>query len=214
MTRLQVALDLTSLEEAIRVARLSAEAGVHILEAGTPLIKSEGIRAVKKLKELFPDKIVCADMKTMDAGRLEAELAVNAGADIVTVMALAADETIEEVCDAAHSVGAEVMVDLMNVTDILRRAEQVRDLGADYLCLHVGVDVQKKRGITAEDLAKEVKSLVDSGFKVAVAGGINKETAKIYSELNAEIVIVGKAIVASPDPARATREILEALVSR
>ena len=153
-------------------------------------------------------------MKTMDAGRLEAELAVNAGADIVTVMALAADETIEEVCDAAHSAGAKVMVDLMNASDILGRAEQIRRLGADYLCLHVGVDVQKKRRITAEDLAKEVKSLVDSGFKVAVAGGINKETARIYSELNVEIVIVGKAIVASPDPAKATREILEALLHR
>ena len=43
--RLQVALDLTSLEEALRIAKIAWDNGAEILEAGTPLIKSVGLRA-------------------------------------------------------------------------------------------------------------------------------------------------------------------------
>ncbi|MFX1448880.1 MAG: orotidine 5'-phosphate decarboxylase / HUMPS family protein, partial [Promethearchaeota archaeon] len=70
--QLQVALDFESLEEALRIAEEVAPF-VDILEAGTPLIKSEGIRVVKALKNAYPDKLVCADLKTADAGYLEAK---------------------------------------------------------------------------------------------------------------------------------------------
>jgi len=62
---------------------------VDIIEAGTPLIKQEGLRIISILKECFPEKLILADMKTMDAGGLEAKLAYDAGADLVTVLAVA-----------------------------------------------------------------------------------------------------------------------------
>jgi 3-hexulose-6-phosphate synthase len=46
------------------------------------------------VKAAYPDKLVFADMKTMDAGELEADLAFNAGADIMTVLGSAGDSTI------------------------------------------------------------------------------------------------------------------------
>ncbi|MEV4649659.1 orotidine 5'-phosphate decarboxylase / HUMPS family protein, partial [Saccharopolyspora sp. NPDC049357] len=68
--KLQVALDVATLEDALTLARQTAE-HVDILELGTPLIKSEGLDAIKAIKAAHPDKLVFADMKTADAGELE-----------------------------------------------------------------------------------------------------------------------------------------------
>ncbi len=62
----QVSLDLTSLDEALHVAEIAVGAGVDWLEAGTPLILAEGLRAVRGLHERFPDVPIVADLKTMD----------------------------------------------------------------------------------------------------------------------------------------------------
>src|SRR5450830_1747238 len=93
---LQVALDFVDLKRALKVAREAVEGGADWLEAGTPLIKSEGLNAVRTLKKLFPKKTIVADLKTFDAGRVEVEMAAKAGADIVSVMAAAPIETIRD----------------------------------------------------------------------------------------------------------------------
>ena len=87
---LQVALDFTSIDEAIRVAERISGIDDLWLEAGTPLIKSEGVKAIKRLRELFPDKFIVADLKIADAGRIESELAARAGANMVTVLGTSA----------------------------------------------------------------------------------------------------------------------------
>ncbi|MFO7915709.1 MAG: orotidine 5'-phosphate decarboxylase / HUMPS family protein, partial [Candidatus Krumholzibacteriales bacterium] len=85
------------------------------LEAGTPLIKSEGIEIVRILRETFPQKTIVADLKTMDTGALETEMAAKAGADIVCVMAASDDSTIKEAVASAHKYGTKIMVDLLGV---------------------------------------------------------------------------------------------------
>ncbi|MHC5057818.1 MAG: orotidine 5'-phosphate decarboxylase / HUMPS family protein, partial [Planctomycetota bacterium] len=77
---LQVALDFVDLERALRCAREAAAGGAGRLEAGTPLIKSEGLDCVRRLHAEFPGTEIVADMKTMDAGRTEMEAAAKAGA--------------------------------------------------------------------------------------------------------------------------------------
>ena len=47
---LQIALDFVNMSQAMRVAKEAAQAGATWLEAGTPLIKSEGLAAVRALK--------------------------------------------------------------------------------------------------------------------------------------------------------------------
>ena len=51
----QLSLDLTSIDEALHVAEIGVRAGVDWLEAGTPLILAEGLRAVQALRARFPD---------------------------------------------------------------------------------------------------------------------------------------------------------------
>ncbi|MFN3740381.1 MAG: orotidine 5'-phosphate decarboxylase / HUMPS family protein [Thermodesulfovibrionales bacterium] len=84
MPLLQLAIDLVVAERAMDIAR-KAGGYFDILEAGTPLIKSAGIEIVKRLKKEFPQKIIFADLKIMDAGALEAAIAFEAGADIISV---------------------------------------------------------------------------------------------------------------------------------
>lgn len=78
---------------------------------------------------------VLADLKIMDAGEHEANLAFAAGADIVTVLGVAHDETIQGVVQAARRFGGgkEVMVDLINTNNPAARAKEVAKLGVDIV---------------------------------------------------------------------------------
>ena len=93
---LQVALDFVDMDRALKLAREAVAGGAEILEAGTPLIKSEGLDAVRKLRAEFPNHTIVADLKTMDAGRDEMEIAAKAGANVATVLGAADDGTIRE----------------------------------------------------------------------------------------------------------------------
>ena len=64
---LQLALDHTSLQAAQRDVALLAD-HVDIVEAGTILCLTEGLNAVRALREQCPDKIIVADWKVADAG--------------------------------------------------------------------------------------------------------------------------------------------------
>ncbi|MCD6461799.1 MAG: orotidine 5'-phosphate decarboxylase [Thermoplasmata archaeon] len=193
---LQVALDEMVLSRAVEMAREAVEGGVDWIEVGTPLIKSEGMEAVRTMKRLFPDRVVVADMKTMDTGGYEVEMAAKAGADVVCVLGVADDETIREAVESARNYGASVMVDLLGCRDPVGRAGEVEALGADIVGVHVGID-QQMRGEDPLAVLREVTSAVS--VPVAVAGGINPSTAGEVVEAGASIVIVGSAITKAPD---------------
>ena len=70
-TVLQVALDLLNAHRAIDIGKDAVKGGADWVEAGTPLIKSEGMEIVRQLKQKFPGKTLVADMKKMDTGAFE-----------------------------------------------------------------------------------------------------------------------------------------------
>jgi 3-hexulose-6-phosphate synthase / 6-phospho-3-hexuloisomerase len=207
---LQVALDFLDLERAIQVASEAVAGGVDWIEAGTPLIKSEGLNAVRELRRRFPDRIIIADMKTMDAGRAEVEAAAKAGANIIDVLGAASDATVKECVEAANNYGAEIIVDLIEVGDPVDRARAAEAAGADYIAVHTAIDVQMRGGDPFERL-KVVANTVD--IPIAVAGGINSETAALAVESGADIVIVGGAIIKSKDARKAAEEIKQAMLT-
>ncbi len=213
--KLQVALDLVEPFKALELARaLCREDVVDIVEAGTPLIKSAGITIVSALKMACPDKAVIADTKTADVGALEARLAFDAGADAMTVLALASNETIAEALEEASRRGREVIIDLIHVKDPLARLRELMGEGLKphYVCFHLGIDVQRKRGLTIESLIDEaVRAKELFGVKIAVAGGIDENTLKKIVGRAIDVVIVGRAITGAPNPVDAARR-LKALI--
>ena len=112
---LQVALDLLNAHRAIEIAKKSGKGGADWIEAGTPLIKSEGMEIIRQLREIFPNHIIVADLKTMDTGSLETEMAAKAGADIICILAASNDNTIKEARESAKKYGIKIMVDLIGV---------------------------------------------------------------------------------------------------
>lgn len=205
---LQVALDVMNLHRAVQIAKEAVEGGVDWLEAGTPLIKSEGLECVRELKKAFPSHIIVADMKTMDVGTIEVEMASKAGADVTCIMGMADDATIIEAVKAGRRYGSKIMVDLLQSPDPVSRAKDVEKFGADYICLHVGVDQQMRKVESLEDVRKVAESV---SIPVAAAGGLNSETAPKVVDAGASIVIAGSAIIKSPDVTGAARIMKEAI---
>jgi len=132
---LQVALDFLELDRSLAVAREAVAGGADWLEAGTPLIKSEGLEAVRRLRAAFPQHVIVADLKIMDAGRVEVEAAAKAGADVVVCLAAASDSTIRQCVEAAGRYGARVVCDLLGVADQVARSREVEKLGGDTAAL-------------------------------------------------------------------------------
>jgi len=207
MTKLQIALDVSNTYKALKIARRCFDA--HIFEAGTPLIKSEGLNAVRELKEHFPHKIIVADMKTMDCGYLEVEMAAKAKADIVSILAVADDNTIKGAIKAGKDHHTKVSCDLINVKDPVKRAKEVEKMGADMVSLHLGIDQQKKSKYPYTTLRKLCKTVK---IPVAAAGGLKDKDVPNVIKAGADIIIVGSYITKAKDPTYATRAILEKMV--
>jgi len=208
--RLQIALDFVELPRALKVAEAAVGAGADIVEAGTPLIKSEGLDCVRKLREMFPKATIVADMKTMDAGKIEAESAAKAGANVVTVCASATPATIRECVEAGRHYGCEVAVDLLGASDPVAAAEIATEAGAAWLSVHCPIDAQMS-GADPLALLREIRPKTQ--LIIAAAGGLNSETAPAAVAAGADIVVIGGAIAKAIDPAAATVDIRKAMDS-
>ncbi|WP_350351716.1 3-hexulose-6-phosphate synthase [Microbacterium sp. A8/3-1] len=206
--KLQFAMDTLSTEAALALAKAAAP-HVDILELGTPLIKSAGLSAVTAIKDAHPDKIVFADLKTMDAGELEADIAFRAGADLVTVLGTAGDSTIAGAVKAAKEHGKGIVVDLIGVKDKPARAKEVFELGAEFVEMHAGLDEQAEDGFTFDTLLRDGEA---SGVPFSVAGGVNAASIGAVQKSGAQIAVAGSAIYSAPDVGAAAAELRAAIV--
>ena len=205
---LQVALDFVDLHRAVKVAEEAIEGGADWLEIGTPLIKSEGMNAVRHLRKLFPATTLLADMKTMDAGRAEMEMAAKAGANIAVVMGDAPDSTIKECIQAGRNYGIKICVDFINTAKAEERVADIEKWGADYMAVHTAIDDQM-HGKTPFSALQQICSKVK--IPVAVAGGINSENVIDAVNAGASIVIVGGYISKSKNAKIAAESIKTAI---
>lgn len=201
---LQVALDLLDLPRALQIAHEAVLGGVDWIEAGTPLIKSEGMQAVRALRERFPECTVVADMKTADTGAMEVEMAAKAGADIVCILADADDSVVSEAVRSARKYGIRLMADLINVPDPESRASQLESMGVDIICAHTGID-QQMTGKDPLELLQKISSC--NTVPLAIAGGIDAAQAGEAVKMGADIVIVGGWITRSADVTESARKI-------
>ncbi|UCG03184.1 MAG: orotidine 5'-phosphate decarboxylase [Candidatus Heimdallarchaeota archaeon] len=203
-TKLQIALDLRDLDEALKIAQKSALGGVDWIEAGTPLIKATGIESVSKLRQLFPHKTIVADLKTMDASYLETEMAALAGADIVCILGIAPDSTIKDAVGAGKKFGVKIFADLIGIKDPINRAIDLEKLGVDIIGLHIGIDQQLRSDFDKIPFPtlKRLREIIK--IPIAVAGGLKAETIPKAIECGADIIIVGSAITRSANPQQAT----------
>lgn len=203
--KLQVSVDLLSLEQAMNMLQDVAPY-VDVIEAGTPLIKQEGLKVVETFKKFFPDKLVFADMKTMDAGELEAEMAFKANADFTTVLAASNDATIKGAVAAARKYNKYVTADMISITDRAKRAQDMELIGVNFIELHCGLD-QQAHGLCSLSELKTIREVLQ--IPVAVAGGINETSIQQVEAAGAAIVAVGAAIYSAKSPREAALRLRE-----
>lgn len=202
--KLQLAFDRISKEDALELLSNIHET-IDVLEIGTPMIYRYGVDIIGEMRKFLPDTEIFADTKIMDAGATIAEMALNQGADYITVLALTDRSTVQTCVDLADRYHAKVVADLIGVQDFKECLQRLRDAGCTSYAVHTGKDRQDAGATPLEDL-KQVSGIAQVGDEIFVAGGIDSRTLDAYLTVGPDIVIVGGAILKSDSPVRACGE--------
>ncbi|EAA8948993.1 3-keto-L-gulonate-6-phosphate decarboxylase UlaD [Salmonella enterica] len=201
---LQLALDHTNLQTAQRDVALLRD-HVDIVEAGTILCLTEGISAVKALRDQCPDKIIVADWKVADAGETLAQQAFGAGSDWMTIICAAPLATVEKGHAVAQSCGGEIQIELFgNWT--LDDARNWYRIGVRQAIYHRGRDAQASGQQWGEaDLAR-MKALSDIGLELSITGGITPADLPLFKDIRVKAFIAGRALAGASHPAQVATE--------
>ena len=205
---IQISLDIPDLDRNKKIIATLPRSDRLILELGTPLIKRYGTKVASELREVAKDIFFVADLKTLDVGKVEVDLAYEETADAVVAAGLAPAETLNAFIHEAKRLGIYSFVDLLNVEDPLKKLGALKEF-PDVVILHRGIDQETGRTLGLELIPELRKTFRDKRFLIAVAGGIVPTTAKEALESGADIVVVGRFVTQSRDVEHATRELLE-----
>ena len=179
-----------------------------ILEVGTPLIKRYGTRGINELRQIAKDKFMIADLKTLDVGKVEVDIAYEDTADAVVAAGLAPPETLDATVQEARRLGIYAVIDMLNVEDVLGKLKSIKEFPRHR---HPTQRHRPRNGRTCglERIKIIRQAFPNKKFLIAVAGGIVPETAKEALEQGADILIVGRYVTQSKDIERSVRDFLE-----
>ncbi len=208
----QISLDLHTIEDALRVAEIAAEAGVDWLEAGTGLMVEQGLGVVRALRTRFPEHPIVCDFKVCDGGEYFGRIAAEAGATHFDVMAASHDATIRAAVRAATAQGLTVLADTMFCADPVAAAVRAQSLGAHMICWHLGYDHRHEHPeLSAIDGLDEVLRAVR--VPVQVVGGLSVAHAVEAARRGARSVVLGSPLVPG-DRAAGLKATLREVVDR
>lgn len=201
--KLQVALDYFCLEDALALME-RIHPYVDIVELGSPLVYAEGFRAIRELRRCYPDKLLLADLKIVDAGYAIASKSFDAGADIVTAIGMTNDATLAGLVCAARERGKAAMVDTIGISALAQRTRELDGMGFDYVLVHTAHDLRDCIGAPLEALRviKENCSRAQAG----ISGGIRLDTLPEICAAKPDWVVVGSGLMEASDPAETARQ--------
>ncbi len=206
---LQVALDNQSMDDAYRTTRLIADE-VDIIEVGTILCVAEGVRAVRDLKALYPDRIVLADAKIADAGQILARMCFEAHADWITVICCADINTTKGALAVAKEFDGDVQIELTGFWT-WEQALEWRQAGVQQVVYHRSRDAQAAGVAWSDEDIAAIRRLADMGFKVTVTGGLALSDLPLFQGIPIHVFIAGRSIRDAADPVVAAREFKRAI---
>ena len=145
----------------------------------------------------------------MDAGKLEADIGFQAGADMVSVLGLASKKTIEAAKSSAIQWNRKIMVDMINLEDPIRKWADFMEMEMDYGCLHTAHDDVTDGENSLEMVEKFHEA--HGGQQISVAGGIDPEKLRNLKSCQPEILVVGSYITNAVDPSKALKNIRQVM---
>lgn len=200
---LQVALDNTSLEDAIESVMQYGHI-IDIVEVGTVLHYAEGARATSVLRTLFPDKILLDDIKGADAGLVLAGICFGAGADTMTAICSADVNTMISMKKVGLEYGPnrDVQVELYGDWTY-EDAQSWLDNGISQVVYHRSRDAELAGKKWSDDDIEKIGNLIKMGAKVTITGGLNVEDLELFRGLDIHCVIAGRSIRDAKNPEQA-----------
>lgn len=144
----------------------------------------------EKIKSTFPPYIV-ADMKCQDRGKTEVKIAMDSGANAITVNGYAPIETINSLIKDCQTAGLDSMIDMMNVEQPIKILRLLKKLPT-VVILHRGVDEEIFNPDTPVPFNQINKIRASFDVLIAIAGGdtIRDVQRAIFNDAN--IVVVWK----------------------
>lgn len=195
---IQVALDVMTIEDALRVGAAALAAGADWLEIGKPLVEFAGIASLGRVREAFPSAYLLADLMIIAGSPRYVGAAAALGLDNVTVTALAPERTVRAAIDAGHEHGVAVTVDLFHVADVAGQAARYAQAGADYVMVHLGAD---ERGPDAAQRAMADLRSVLRAVSVPVSfATYSAAEAAAAAQAGAAVLVQGEPLISAPDP--------------
>jgi 3-hexulose-6-phosphate synthase/6-phospho-3-hexuloisomerase len=203
----QVAIDVLTLDAALRIAEAAVRAGVDWLEAGTPLITFAGVQAIGALARAFPGVPVLADYKMMDGVRKYIVETANQGGRIATICAVASDASVREAILAGQDSGVTVITDLYASPDVAGRAAQMEAFGVDSVYVHWGADQRRER--PERDPLADLAAVVERVRLPVGVGTFSVEDGVRAFQTKASIAVIGVPLIQADDVEAALREYVE-----
>lgn len=191
----QISVDVDNIPQGLVVAQAALDAGITLVEIGTPLCKYEGVRnVVPVFRQRFPKALLLADMKTMDGGGFEARTVYEGGGNIIDFLAAAGvpsakavaavrDEYRQRDADIARLAFADILLPLQGPASVaVDVAESMIEAGMDGVGLHLQLDARRAdpslwASSYLADVAQAVFERVGKEASVQVVGGLSIEQA-------------------------------------
>ena len=206
---LQVALDTLDLNTALKTTRVVQEV-IDVIEVGTILCLAEGLSAVRIIKTLYPEKIILADVRVVEAGAIIAKMVFDAGADWISVVSSANTSTLKAVAEEAFSRAGDVQVELQDGWS-LDQTEEWKEIGVKQLTFHRSRDAEKTGQNWEEKSINTIRQLTGMGFQVSVTGKLAVEDIALFAGIPVYVFVSGRAIRDAVNPHTVATEFLQAI---
>ena len=207
----QVAIDAIDMERAMTLARMAMAAGADWIEAGTPLITFQSVRAIGALARACPGRPILADFKAQDGVAKYFKEAGRQGASIATILGVVANGSIKTAVRQGKESGVQVVADLYSVPreSLARRARELEALGVDYVMIHLGFDeARDEPARRATGGLEEVVAAV--GIPVGVAAFDLADALEAVRK-GASFVVQGEPLLSRPDAEKELRAYIAAV---
>jgi len=189
---LQMALDATDLEVAFASVEDVAD-HLDVIEVGTILAFAHGVESVQALRNKYPEHIIVCDMKITDASAILAKLAMQAGANWITVSAAAHIETIRSAKKVTDEFNGEVQIELYGHWT-LDDAKDWVEMGITQAIYHRSRDAELAGVNWTEGDLKKMQSLSGLGIELSITGGIVPEDVHLFQDISVKAFIAGRAL--------------------
>lgn len=155
------------------------------------VIAKSSVPATKINNEIHP--YIVADLKTMDRGQTEVEIAARGGASAAIALGTAPIETLNLFIEKCEENGLDAMIDMMNVEfplSVLRALKKVPPV----IIIHRGVDEEKfnkEKQIPLHEI-RRIKG--NYNIMISIAGGDTLKEVQRSIFNDADIVVIWKSV--------------------